>query len=145
MAVQHRLVRCRPERVWEVLRDGSSYATWVVGTYASQPEDDRWPEVGSALRYRLRLGPFSYRGRTVVRVHEPPDRLEMEAMAGGGAAGARIAIEVRPWGADTLVILDEHPLRGRGWTFHNAAIDALAQLRHRLLLARLARTCEEPA
>ncbi|MEU3724930.1 SRPBCC family protein [Streptomyces sp. NPDC031705] len=142
MAVQHRLVRCRPARVWEVLGEGSGYDRWVVGTHDAREEDGSWPREGAALRYRLKLGPVSYDGRTVVRVHQPPDRLELEAIAAGGRASARIAFDIRPWGEDTLVILDEHPLRGRGWNFHHAAIDAVAQVRNRLMLSRLARTCE---
>ncbi|MEU6864264.1 SRPBCC family protein [Streptomyces sp. NPDC046876] len=142
MAVQHRLVRCRPDRVWEVLADGSRYASWVVGTHDAREEDGRWPQEGAGLRYRIKLGPFAYDGRTVVRIHRPPQRLELEAMAGGHAS-ARIAIEVLPWGAETLVVLDEHPLRGRGCSVHHAAVDAVAQLRHRSMLARLARVCED--
>ncbi|MFB6805214.1 SRPBCC family protein [Streptomyces sp. NPDC056387] len=140
MAVQHRLIRARPQRVWEVLEDGDRYATWVVGAHGSQEADGRWPTVGSRLEYQVKLGPLSYEGETVVRVNHAPDRLELEAVAGG--ASARIAFEVRPWGSDTLIVMDEHPLRGRGWSFHHAAIDAVAQVRHRLLLARLARVCE---
>ncbi|MFH7598728.1 SRPBCC family protein [Streptomyces racemochromogenes] len=141
MAVQHRLVRARPARVWEVLEDGNRYARWVVGTHDSTEAHGRWPQEGSTLRYRVRLGPLHYEGETVVRVNEAPDRLELEAVAGNSSA--RIAFEVRPWGSDTLVVMDEHPLRGRGWSFHHAAVDAVAQVRHRLLLARLARECED--
>ncbi|RSS57965.1 SRPBCC family protein [Streptomyces sp. WAC06614] len=142
MAVQHRLVHAPPERVWEVLEDADCYAQWVVGTHRSRAADGRWPQQGSALRYQVKAGPLSFEGETVVRVHEPPDRLELEAMAGDHAS-ARIAIEVRPWGADTLVVVDEHPLRGRGWNVHHAAVDAVAQWRHRAMLARLARACED--
>ncbi|MER6218156.1 SRPBCC family protein [Streptomyces sp. NPDC001674] len=141
MALQHRLVRATPERVWEVLEDGDRYAKWVVGAHRSQEADGRWPLEGSRLNYQIKLGPLVYRGETVVRVNEAPDRLELEAVA--GRASARIAFEVRPWGEDTLVVVDEHPLRGRGWSFHHAAVDAVAQVRHRLLLARLARQCED--
>ncbi|MFE1382442.1 SRPBCC family protein [Streptomyces sp. NPDC058740] len=141
MAVQHRLVRARPERVWEVLADGDRYARWVVGTHASREAGGQWPQEGSALRYEIKLGPLRYRGETVVRVSEEPERLELEAVA--GEFSARIAFDVRPWGQDTLVVMDEHPLRGRGRSFHHAAVDAVAQLRHRLLLGRLARECED--
>lgn len=141
MAVQHRLVRCRPERVWEVLRDGSKYAEWVVGTDDSWEGDDGWPREGAELCYRVRIGPWSYEGRTVVRAYDPPNRLELEAMVGHHAS-ARIAIEVRPWGEDTLIILDEHPLRGRGYNAHHAVVDAFVHVRHRMMLARFARVVE---
>lgn len=51
-------------------------------------------------------------------------------------------MEVRPWGKDTLVILDEHPLRGAGGALHNGLLDAAQQIRHRAMLGRLARLCE---
>lgn len=96
---------------------------------------------GATIGYKVKVGPFTYEGRTVVRACEPPDRLELEAMAGKGGS-ARIALEIKPWGKDTLVIIDEHPLRGRNGSFHNAAIDLLVQLRHRSMLGRLARAVE---
>ncbi|MDJ0380384.1 SRPBCC family protein [Streptomyces sp. G-G2] len=141
MAVQHQLIHRPCSWVWDVLSDGSRYSSWVVGTRSSWEQQGRWPLVGSTLGYEVKLGPWSYEGRTVVRVHEPPHRLELEAMAGKGGS-ARIALEMRPWGDDTLVIIDEHPLRGKQGLPHNAAIDALVGLRHRGLLRRLRRVVE---
>ncbi|MYS05936.1 SRPBCC family protein, partial [Streptomyces sp. SID6041] len=63
----------------------------------------------------------------------------------GPLGTARVAIEVRPWGEESLVKVDEHPLRGFGGTVHNAAVDALIQLRHRSMLARLADVVEGSA
>lgn len=141
MAVMHRLVHQPPSRVWDVLSDGDRYATWVVGTQDAWEEKSEWPREGATLGYRLKLGPWSYEGTTVVRICEPQRRLEMEAMA-GKVGSARIAIELLPWGEETLVIVDEHPLRGRNNSMHNAAIDAVVHLRHRSMLRRLARAAE---
>ncbi|GAA1149209.1 SRPBCC family protein [Streptomyces hebeiensis] len=141
MAVRHQLVAHRPSAVWTVLEDPSRYADWVVGTSDSDIEEGWWPNVGSALAYTVRVGPVTFRGRTVVRRHEPPRALELEAYI-GPLGSARIAFDVRPWGEETLVILDEHPLRGFGGSAHNAAVDAVLQLRHRGMLRRLARVVE---
>ncbi|GAA4967940.1 hypothetical protein GCM10023238_39840 [Streptomyces heliomycini] len=70
--------------------------------------------------------------------------LELEAKA-GPLGTARIAIEVRPWGDHCLVIVDEHPLKGAGGAVHNVAVEALIQIRHRTMLARLAKICEADA
>lgn len=43
-----------------------------------------------------------------------------------------------PRGEDTLVTLGEHPLRRPGGLLHNGVVDALARVRHRAMLARLA-------
>ncbi|WP_399096179.1 SRPBCC family protein [Streptomyces sp. BBFR2] len=142
MAVRHRLIRRAPETVWAVLSDRDRYADWVVGTDTSRPESGNWPEEGASLAYTVRLGPWTLSGRTTVRRCVPPRELELEVDS-GMLGTARIAVDVRPWGEDTLVIVDEHPLAGPGGLLHNAAVDACIQLRHRPMLARLAAVVEE--
>ncbi|MFH8800727.1 SRPBCC family protein [Streptomyces sp. NPDC017936] len=141
MAVRHRLVKTDPGTVWTVLADGSRYADWVVGTASSEPVRGLWPQVGAAIEYEIRLGPVSLTNETVVRRCEEGAALELEARA-GVLGTARIAIELRPWGEHCLVIVDEHPLQGAGGTLHNVGVEALIQIRHRAMLARLARVCE---
>lgn len=144
MAVRHQLIKRPPEAVWAVLEDPALYCDWVVGTSSSRPKDGDWPKTGSTLEYTVRLGPYTAEGETVVRLHEPPRRLELEAKS-GALGTARIAIEVRPWGDETLVVVDEHPLRGPGGLLHNTVLDALLQLRHRAMLRRLADVVEKEA
>ncbi|WP_407561757.1 SRPBCC family protein [Streptomyces sp. 184] len=145
MARRHRLIKVVPAQVWTVLADGSRYAEWVVGTASSEPVRGRWPEVGAAIGYEVRLGPLRLANETVVRRCVEGSVLEMEANA-GALGTARIALEVHPWGENTLVTVDEHPLRGMARTLHNVGVEALIQLRHRTMLARLAHICEaEPA
>ncbi|MFH9011564.1 SRPBCC family protein [Streptomyces sp. NPDC017943] len=141
MAVRHHLIRVPPSAVWEVLADGNRYAEWVVGTSESHPVRGHWPHEDAAIAYQVRLGPVQLDNETVVRVCEEGSRLELEAKA-GVLGTARIAIELRPWGENCLVIVDEHPLRGAGGRLHNVGFEALIQLRHRAMLARLARLCE---
>ncbi|MEV8596014.1 SRPBCC family protein [Streptomyces sp. NPDC052012] len=144
MAVRHRLIRTSPQTVWSVLADGSRYAEWVVGTSSSEPEHGHWPDLGAAIRYTVRLGPVQLSNHTVVRRCVRGETLELEAQA-GALGTARIAIELRPWGEHCLVVVDEHPLHGVGGTLHNVAVEALIQLRHRAMLARLAELCETEA
>ncbi|MEU5216850.1 SRPBCC family protein [Streptomyces sp. NPDC020807] len=141
MAVRIRLVHAAPDDVWTVLADASRYADWVVGTSASRPAYGIWPALGSALSYDVRLGPWTASGTTVVRRVEAPREPEMEVDS-GPLGTMRVAIEVRPWGREALVIVDEHPLRGVVGTLHNVAVDALIQLRHRDMLRRLANVVE---
>ncbi|MET9759118.1 SRPBCC family protein [Streptomyces sp. NPDC006372] len=144
MAVRHRLIRVSPRDVWAVLADGSRYAEWVVGTSETHPLRGQWPRTGAAIRFQVRLGPVRLDNETVVRHHEEGTRLELEAHA-GVLGTARIAIELRPWGEHCLVIVDEHPLSGAGGRMHNVGFEALIQLRHRAMLARLAELCEGEA
>lgn len=141
MAVRHQLIKRPPPALWSVLEDGSRYADWVVGTSASRPVDGRWPELGAKIQYEVRIGPWTVGGYTVVRRHEPPQWLELEVFS-EPLGTARIAFDIRTWGPDTLVIVDEHPLQGPGGTLHNAAVDALLQVRHRSMLGRLAKVVE---
>ncbi|MFF7438086.1 SRPBCC family protein [Streptomyces sp. NPDC008122] len=140
MAQWNRLVHASPDDVWAVLSDGQEYARFVVGTHDSWEQAGQWPSTGSELGYTLRLGPWSYQGRTVSRVCEPVRRLELEAATGIGSA--RVAFLVEPWGDGTLVIVDEHPLDGPAARWHNAAVDVAMRWRHRHMLARLGAIAE---
>ncbi|MEV6764046.1 SRPBCC family protein [Streptomyces sp. NPDC051105] len=143
MAVHHQLIRRSPQAVWGVLADPARYGEWVVGPSGSMPLDQAWPAVGSRLLYTMRLGPWSADGVTTVRHQEPGSELELEASF-KPLGTARIFLQLRPWGEEeTLVICDEHPLRGLGGTLHNAATEALFLVRHRGMLARLARLVEQ--
>ncbi|MGK4585254.1 SRPBCC family protein [Kitasatospora sp. HPMI-4] len=142
MAVRHVLIKRPPDQVWRVLGDPTRYATWVPGTRRTRPSGGDWPDVDASLHYTLAAGPFRLSGRTVVRICEPLRRLELEAYA-GPLGSARIAVELVPWGTDTVVIVDEHPLRGVGGGLHIAPTDLLLHLRHRRMLARLSRAVEE--
>ncbi|MFF6883019.1 SRPBCC family protein [Streptomyces sp. NPDC012421] len=141
MAVRHQLVRRPPQSVWAVLADPTSYGEWVAGPSESVPLDDTWPAVDSRLRYRIRLGPWAVEGVTTVRHQETGRELELEA-AFPPLGTARIFLQLRPWGEETLVVCDEHPLRGLGGALHNPVSEAALQLRHRGMLARLAAVVE---
>lgn len=144
MAVRHRLIHVSPSAAWAVLADGNRYAEWVVGTAKSHPIRGQWPHTDAAIRYQVRLGPVQLSNETVVRRCEEGVCLELEAHA-GALGTARIGIELRPWAEHCLVVVDEHPLRGAGGLLHNVGFEALIQLRHRAMLARLARLCESQA
>ncbi|WP_395576456.1 SRPBCC family protein [Streptomyces sp. BK79] len=144
MAVRHRLVQASPAAVWDVLANGDLYVEWVVGPSEVTPKSGQWPQVGATIAYEVRLGPLRLNNESVVRRCEEGSVLELEAKAGRLGTG-RIAIELRPWGENCLVIVDEHPLRGPGGLVHNAAVEALIQVRHRAMLARLAKLCEAQA
>ena len=141
MATVNVLVRRPPEQVWDVLADGSAYAEWVVGTREIRAVDEGWPAVGTSLHYTIGVWPLELRGRTTVRAVEPNRRLGLEADA-GLIGTARIVIDLVPWGDETVVELDESPLRGAGYRLHNAVSDAFLLLRGRPMVANLARLVE---
>jgi uncharacterized protein YndB with AHSA1/START domain len=142
MATVNALVRRPPEQVWDVLCDGRAYASWVVGTREIRAVDDGWPRIGTAIHYTVGWGPLALRGRTTVRAADPGRLLGLEADA-GLLGTARIVLELSPWGEDTVVVLDEHPLRGAASWLHNPASDVLWLLRGEPMLRRLARLVEQ--
>ncbi|WP_043476545.1 SRPBCC family protein [Kitasatospora sp. MBT66] len=138
MARRQQFIECPPREVWDVLASGDSYAEWVVGTRDIEHVDPAWPAVGAALRYRAGLGPLALRDSCVVRICEPGTRLELEARADPFGA-ARIAFVLVPWGDNTLVLLDEHPLVGPGARLQGPPSELVLHLRNRRLLGNLAR------
>lgn len=138
MAQRQQLIKCPPPQVWEVLADGASYAQWVVGTQEILDVDPAWPDVDAVLRFQVGVGPVHFQDSCTVRICEPERRLELEAKAEPFGT-ARIAFTLIPWGADTLVILDEHPLLGPGARLQGPPSELILHVRNRRMLANLAR------
>jgi carbon monoxide dehydrogenase subunit G len=133
------LVERRPEAVWDVLADGWSYAEWVIGTETIRHVDQGWPAMGTSIQYRVAVGPLHLDDKTTVRFVQPGRHLQLEAnFARLGAA--RVAIEILPWGeGDSVVTIDEHPLRGPAARLHSAPVEVLLRLRNRSMARNLAR------
>jgi uncharacterized protein YndB with AHSA1/START domain len=141
MAIVNVLVQRPPEMVWDVLADGWAYADWVVGTREIRAVDEQWPALGSAIQYTVGFGPLRLEGQTTVRHVDPGHELGLEA-DGGPIGTARIVLHLLEWGEDTVVVLDEHPLRGPGYRLHNAFSDAVLLVRGRPMVHALARLVE---
>ncbi|RKE17352.1 SRPBCC family protein [Streptomyces sp. TLI_171] len=144
MAQRQRLIEAAPEQVWDVLANARSYAQWVVGTQDVLDSDDDWPAVGARLGFRVGVGPATFEDTCVVRICEPLHRLELEAAA-KPLGTARIAFGLIPWAEHTLVLLDEHPLRGLGARLENPLTELALHLRNRQLLGNLARAVRPAA
>ncbi|MGH3319119.1 MAG: hypothetical protein ACRDN9_02875 [Streptosporangiaceae bacterium] len=141
MAVRQVLVRGSPDEVWLVLADGYAYAHWVLGTGNIRSVDANWPELGSSIYFTVGQRWLQLQDRTTVRVIEPGRRLELEAHA-LRLGTARVAIQLIPWGRDTLVVLDEHPVSGPGSRMHSWVVELLLHLRNRKMLTDLARVVQ---
>ncbi|MFD3944385.1 SRPBCC family protein [Streptomyces sp. NPDC058579] len=138
MARNRRLILSSPPEVWRLLADGHRYGEWVTGTREILAADPHWPAVGARLRVRVGAGPLTLDDTCVVRVCEPGRRLELEAKADPFGA-ARIAMNLKPWGENTLFTLDWHPLRGPGTRMHGLPVDYVMAVRNGMMLTKLAR------
>lgn len=138
MARNRRLILSSPSEVWSLLSDGHRYGEWVTGTQRILAADAHWPEVGARLEVRLGTGPLTIDDTCVVRICEPRRRLELEVKADPFGA-ARIAMNLIPWGENTLFVLDWHPLLGPGTRMHGFPVDYFVKLRNGMMLTKLVR------
>jgi uncharacterized protein YndB with AHSA1/START domain len=89
-----RVIGCTPERIFAVLADGWSYASWVVGAAHIRDVDDTWPAVGSCIHHRVGPWPIQLDDRTTVSAVEPGKLLELDArMWPVGRAVVRLTLE----------------------------------------------------
>ena len=138
MARNRRLILSSPTEVWRLLADGQRYGEWVTGTQQVLATDPHWPDVGARLRVRVGLGPLTLDDSRAVRTCEPQHRLELEAKADPFGA-ARIAMNLIPWGENTLFVLDWHALRGPCVQMHGLPVDYVVRVRNGMMLTKLAR------
>ena len=115
--------------VFDVLRDGSLYASWVVGTRKIRRVEPGWPEPGTSIHYTAGHWPLRKDDRTTSRGYVPDARLELAAHAWPtGTIGIVITAEVRDGGVE--VTIDESPARGVLKVLNNPAIELGIKLRN---------------
>lgn len=94
MTETERVVDATPNQVFEVLADGWSYASWVVGAAHMRAVDPGWPAVGTRLHHRVGPWPLTIDDRTTVTAMQPGRLLELDARAWPvGSAGVRVVLE----------------------------------------------------
>jgi uncharacterized protein YndB with AHSA1/START domain len=137
-------IAATPDTVWSVLADAELYAEWVVGTTHIIEADPGWPEAGSALEYRVGIGPIGIGDHTVVVEDVPPRLLVLRAeLHRLGTAGIRLELE--PVGPSTRVVMDETPTDGLIARLHGRIADRLLRRRNDAALKRLRRLAETRA
>jgi hypothetical protein len=85
----------------------------VPGAHLAHEVDEHRPAAGTQIPYAAGIGPITLDDVTTVRRIEPKRELKLEANA-GWLGSARFAFDLRPWGENTLLIIDEHTLSGPG-------------------------------
>lgn len=82
-----------PTQVFDVLRDGTTYGPWVVGTCTTREVDPEWPAEGTALHYTLGYRPLRKDGVTTSKGYEPDRRLTLEAHAWPAGTAGIVSLE----------------------------------------------------
>jgi hypothetical protein len=137
MATNRRhLTGVTPKAVFDVLRDGTTYGDWVVGTRKIRAVDGGWPAEGTRLHYTVGYGPLRKDDVTTSRAYDRDRRLELEAHA-WPAGTARIVLRAEEQDGGTLVTIEEHPATGIAAALHNPGLDLLIKTRNVETLRRL--------
>lgn len=143
MAVVEKHVGCPAGSVVEILRDGWSYAAWVVGASRIRSVDAAWPEPGSAIHHSAGAWPVVINDKTVSLRWDGEGSLEMQAH-GWPLGEARVRIEVRPDadGRGCTVRMAEDAVKGPGRLLPRPLRTAVLVPRNRETLDRLALLAE---
>jgi len=136
-----RVLNCTPEDVFDVLADGWVYPSWVVGATRMREVDEHWPQRGSRLHHSVGVWPLLINDSTVVERFDPPRTLVMTAR-GWPIGEARVTIDVKPRGQQTVVRIQEESTTGPGRLMPRALMDALLRWRNTETLHRLAYLAE---
>ncbi|MFI9817488.1 SRPBCC family protein [Saccharothrix variisporea] len=125
------------DRVFAVLSDGWSYASWVVGAAHIREVDAGWPEPGTRIHHSIGTWPALVSDVTSVRSCEPGRSLELEAgMWPFGAA--RIRFDLAEENGGTLVRMREEVVKGPLSVLPSAAQALFLGPRNKETLHRLA-------
>lgn len=113
MSRKSRMVNTSPERVFAVLADGWSYASWVVGASHIRDVDDGWPAAGTRIHHQVGPWPLHVKDVTWVHAVVPGRMLELHAKA-WPLGEATVRLDLEPVDAVTRVTLTYELTAGPG-------------------------------
>ena len=107
-------VEAPTQAVWDVLADGWSYATWVVGASRVRGVDQGWPGVDARIHHSFGIWPMLINDSTVVLASSEPTQLVLTAR-GWPAGEAKVVIEISPRGDQACTVkIEEDATSGPG-------------------------------
>jgi len=139
-----RVFRCPPDDVFDVLADGWSFATWVVGAARIRDVDESWPEPGSRIHHSVGAWPLMISDTTSVEDVNRPHDLTLKVRAWPAGAG-RVRMTCEPQSADTLVTMEEAATSGPARLVPKPLQDLILKKRNDEALRRLAYLAESRA
>jgi len=144
MSRNTRVFHCTPDDVFDVLADGWSFATWVVGAARIREVDESWPAPGSGIHHSVGLWPLLIDDTTTVEELNRPRDLTLKVRAWPGGAG-RVRITCQAQSADTMVVMEEEATSGPARLVPPPIENALLTWRNEEALRRLAYLAESRA
>jgi uncharacterized protein YndB with AHSA1/START domain len=141
MTETSRLFDCTPQAVFDVLTDGWTYATWVVGAARIRKVDPEFPAVGSEIHHSVGSWPILISDTTEIEVCEPPRLLQLRVAAWPAGEG-RVRITCEPEGDKTRVTMFETSISGPAKLIPGPLESLALKLRNKETLQRLAYLAE---
>jgi uncharacterized protein YndB with AHSA1/START domain len=139
-----RMFHCTPQAVFDVLTDGWTYATWVVGAARIRKVDEDFPAVGSQIHHSVGSWPILISDRTEIEKCEPPRLLQLKVAAWPAGAG-RVRITCDEEGDQTRVTMHETSISGPATLIPPPVESLMLRLRNTETLKRLAYLAESGA
>ena len=137
-----REVQAPVEAVWQVLGDGWTYATWVVGASRVRDVDEHWPATGSRIHHSF--GPWPAVIQDYTRAEGSVPERELVLKARGWPVGeARVVLRLTPTSPTTCrVTIEEDAIAGPGKVVPAGVRQAVIGPRNKETLYRLALIAE---
>ena len=132
-----RVMSCPPQAVFEVLADGWTYATWVVGASRIRDVDPQWPSVGTQIHHSVGAWPLLINDSTTVEEWDPGRSLQLKVRAWPTGEG-RVVFDVMPHPEGCEVRITEEAVAGPAAKVPGPAQDAMLRWRNTETLRRLA-------
>jgi uncharacterized protein YndB with AHSA1/START domain len=145
MSSNSRIFRCSPDDVFDILEDGWSYATWVVGAARIREVDEDWPKPGSRIHHSVGAWPLLINDDTSVEEIDRPRELVLTVRAWPAGEG-KVSITCDPQdGGRTLVTIREDASAGPAQLVVKPLRDRMLSWRNDEALLRLAFLAESRA
>jgi hypothetical protein len=141
MAATSMVIGTSPERVFAVLADGWSYASWVVGASHIRAVDADWPAAGARLHHQVGPWPLHIKDVSVVTAVAPGRSLELHARA-WPLGEATVRVELEPLDTVTCVTLSYDLTAGLGRFLPKPVASVLLRPRSSEMLHRLSDIAE---
>lgn len=144
MSRNTRTFHCTPDDIFDVLEDGWSYSTWVVGAARIREVDESWPSEGAKIHHSVGAWPVMISDTTSVLSVSRPHHMELKVRAWPTGEGiVRITCEAS--GADTEVTIEEDASSGPALMVPKPVRDLILKARNNEALQRLAYLAESRA
>lgn len=145
MSVNSRIFHCSAEDVFDILEDGWSYATWVVGAARIREVEEAWPSPGARIHHSVGAWPVMINDTTSVDAVDRPRELVLTVRAWPAGEG-KVRITCEPEGTErTRVSIAEDASSGPVHAVLKPVRDKLLSWRNEEALLRLAFLAESRA